>query len=349
VTGDPEAAVHEPRPPAPRRRRRAGRYLLAAAFTALLVVVVLPDLLFGLDGHTPFAQMLAFRPWELIGLAVLLLLLAAATVRFRALWPFAAGALAVLVVGSSLVLPRAFPGPMPAGGTPLTVLSFNTYEGRADVQALAAEIKAVRPDLVSLPEAGDRFRAKLAPLIEPLGYRLKASVGRHEQNVDGVTTAVAARLGDVTIDIGDETTAFPYLVVTGGALGSLTFVAFHSVAPTLRSTPFWRHDLALLPQWCTASAPVVVAGDFNATLDHAVFRDGIAGCSDAAAQRGDGLIPTWGPTDLTRHTVGPQIDHVVASGGIAASAFQLVDLPGSDHRAILTTLQVPAGILTGLG
>ncbi len=347
MTGDPEAAVHEPRPPAPRRRRSPTRYLLAAAFTVLLVVVVLPDLVFGLDGHTPFAQMQAFRQWELIGVAVLLLVLVAVTVRFRALWPFAAGTLAVLVVGSTLVLPRAVPGPMPAGGTPLTVLSFNTYEGHADVNGLAREIATVRPDLVSLPEAGDRFRAKLAPLIEPLGYTLKASVSRREQNVDGVTTAVAARLGAVTIDIRNDTTAFPYLVVTGGKLGSLTFVAFHTVAPTLRATPFWRHDLALLPQWCAGPGPAIVAGDFNATLDHSAFRADTAGCSDAAAQRGDGLIPTWGPTDSLRHTVGPQIDHVVANRGIAASAFQVVDLPGSDHRAILTTLQVPTGILDG--
>jgi endonuclease/exonuclease/phosphatase family metal-dependent hydrolase len=39
--------------------------------------------------------------------------------------------------------------------------------------------------------------------------------------------------------------------------------------------------------------------------------------------------------------VGPQIDHVLATKGIEASSFRVVDLPGSDHHAILTTLQLP--------
>ena len=84
----------------------------------------------------------------------------------------------------------------------------------------------------------------------------------------------------------------------------------------------------------------VLAGDFNATLDHSMLRAGMVGCDDAAAQRGDGLIPTWGPTQRTR-AIGPQIDHVLATRGIQAASFQVLDLPGSDHHAILATLRLP--------
>ena len=328
---------------APRRARRrpARRLVVAAVLTLVLAIGVLPDLFGGLDGHSPFAQLQAFRQWTLLGVAVLGLLLAAATLRWRRIWPFAAGVLAVAVVGAVLVVPRAVPDPAPTGGRTLTVLSFNTYEGHADVQALAAVIRTEKPDLVALPEAGDRFRSKLAPLIEPLGYRVRASTGPRQRDVNGVTVAVAGRLGDVQMSVGDDTTSFPYLVVTGGALGSLRFVGFHSVAPTLKATPYWRHDLGLLPQWCAGPTPAIVAGDFNATLDHSVLRDASVGCDDAAAQRGQGLQPTWGPTDLLRHTIGPQIDHVLSTNGIEASAFHVLDVPGSDHRPILATLQVP--------
>jgi endonuclease/exonuclease/phosphatase (EEP) superfamily protein YafD len=85
----------------------------------------------------------------------------------------------------------------------------------------------------------------------------------------------------------------------------------------------------------------VVAGDFNATLDHSALRAGTAGCGDAAAQRGAGLTPTWGPSPRFRG-IGPQIDHVFATEGITAETFDVHDVDGSDHRAVLTTLRLPS-------
>ena len=85
----------------------------------------------------------------------------------------------------------------------------------------------------------------------------------------------------------------------------------------------------------------MVAGDFNATLDHSALRAGTAGCVDAAEQRGAGLIPTWGPSPTTRR-FGPQIDHVFATEGITAETFEVHDVAGSDHRAVLTTLRLPS-------
>lgn len=338
--------VHDIAPPSPRaqprrRLRRTARFVAAGLFTLVVVVVGLPDLLFGLDGRSPFVQLVSFRPWVLVGLAALLAVLLVVLWFERRVWPFVAGLLAVLLIGGVLVLPRVIADPVPTGGTPLTVLAFNTFEGRADVDQLAALIREERPDIVSVTESGDRFRSRLAPLVEPLGYRLSTSTPPGKVDVAGVTTAIAGALGDVAVRVGDETSAYPYLELTGGGLGTLRVVAFHSVAPVPGSVTRWRSDLALLATWCAGPTPAVVAGDFNATLDHSALRGGMAGCGDAAAQRGAGLVPTWGPSDRSR-AVGPQIDHVIATDGIAAESFSVHDIAGSDHRAIVTTLRIPA-------
>jgi endonuclease/exonuclease/phosphatase (EEP) superfamily protein YafD len=65
------------------------------------------------------------------------------------------------------------------------------------------------------------------------------------------------------------------------------------------------------------------------------------GCVDAGEQRGAGLIPTWGDSPRMRRG-GPQIDHVLATNGINSEAFTVHDIPGSDHRAVLTRLRLPA-------
>ncbi len=303
-----------------------------------MAVAAVPDLL-GLDRLSPFAQLVPFRPWILVAVLGLLVLLLVVLWFRRGAWPFVAGVLAVLLAGTAMVLPRTIADPLPTAGAPLTVLAFNTYEGSADPAQLAELIAATRPDVVSLSESGQAYRSRIAPLVEPLGYRLHTSTPPGRDDVAGVTAVVSEELGDVQVQYGAEA-PFPYVVVTGGGLGPLRFVAFHSVAPVPGSVPQWLTDLARLEQWCGGPEPVVVAGDFNATLDHSALRSSMAGCRDAAAQRGAGLVPTWGPTPRTR-AIGPQIDHVIATEGIAPETFSVHDIAGSDHRAVVTRLRLP--------
>jgi endonuclease/exonuclease/phosphatase (EEP) superfamily protein YafD len=218
----------------------------------------------------------------------------------------------------------------------LTVLAFNTYEGDGDVEALAALIRSSRPDLIALPEAGARYRDRLAPLVP--GYRFAASNNERGRDVQNVAVATRDDLGDVTAQV-DRSTPFPSVEVSGAGLGDVRFVAFHSIAPIPGDLPQWRSDLGTLDRWCGQSGPAIIAGDFNATLDHSVFRSAISGCADAAEQAGEGLVGTWN-TRWPRW-VGAQIDHVLVTGGITAETLSVHDVPGSDHRAVLTRLRLP--------
>jgi endonuclease/exonuclease/phosphatase (EEP) superfamily protein YafD len=328
------------RPPARRGRVLAG-WFAAALFTAALAALVVPDLV-GLGDRGKMTRVVAFRPWLLVATAALLVGLLVALLRRRSralVLPFAAGTLAVLVAGGAMVLPRAVADPLPTAGTPLKVLAFNAYEGDADVDALARLVGEQRPDLVALAEAGPDFAGRLAPLVEPLGYRVEAT-SESRMDVHGVTALVADRLGDVRFRVGDETSNFPYLEATGGALGPLRFVVYHSTAPTPDAGIQWQNDMNIISHWCAGPTPAIVAGDFNATLDHLAFRRGSQGCNDAADQRGQGLVPTWSPTESTE-LFGPQIDHVLSTEGIEAEAFSVHEIAGSDHHAIVATLRVP--------
>ena len=323
-----------------RTRRPVHRGRLAVALLVVLAAAVglLPDL-FGLDRHSPFAQLVAFRPALLAGLAVLAVVATVVAVVRRRGWTLAGGLLAVALAASLLVLPRAVAtGEVPEPGRPLTVLTVNTFEGEADVEAVAALVRSGRPDLIAITESAGRFRDRLAPLLPD--YRFAASQDRGE-DVHGVTAAAHTDLGEVAVQV-DRSTTFPSVQLTGGGLGDLRFVTFHSVAPTREDLPGWRSDLTTLDRWCANRdiGPAIVAGDFNATLDHSVFRAAITGCADAAERTGNGLTATW-PSPWPRW-VGPQIDHVLITGGITAEALSVHDIPGTDHRAVLTRLRLPA-------
>ncbi len=110
----------------------------------------------------------------------------------------------------------------------------------------------------------------------------------------------------------------------------------------LDQTAAWRADLAAQPAATPDGQLSILAGDFNATLDHAPLRDLIdTGYADAAASAGAGLIGTWGPYD--GDLIPPvTIDHVLVDRRIAVRDVAVHRLPGSDHRMILAELRLPA-------
>lgn len=318
-----------PRRP-PSRRRQAGEATVAALASA---VIVLPDLV-RLDRWTPFAQLGAFRPvWA--ACALLLGVLAVLTRRLR----LVGGALAlVALVGIALVAPRAHDGstPTPAAPDPLTVLSANV-SGSADVARLARIVRAEQPGVVILPEADEQFRQHLEKALRGQGYH-----GMSRQSLDTTVAAmsilVSPRLGDLRFRAESRTT-FPTIIATGGTLNGTRIVAFHASPPLPLATADWRNDLSSLSRWCDEGRPTLVAGDFNATLDHSVLRTAMRGCTDAAATLGVGLRGTW----LSRYPawLTPQIDHVLTTSEIEPKKVSFIRLEGSDHRAILARVELP--------
>jgi endonuclease/exonuclease/phosphatase family metal-dependent hydrolase len=87
----------------------------------------------------------------------------------------------------------------------------------------------------------------------------------------------------------------------------------------------------------------ILLGDFNATLDHAELRDLVShGYRDAAAAAGKGLVPTWGPYHGPRRYPPITIDHVLVDRRIGVREVRVHRIPGTDHRAVLAWLTLPA-------
>ena len=107
----------------------------------------------------------------------------------------------------------------------------------------------------------------------------------------------------------------------------------------------WRNGMAgakaQLNDFAAAAGPgaVIVGGDYNSTPDMRQFRDLLTdGYHDAVEQTGSGFAPTypsdtWFPPVIT-------IDHVLTRNAVAASVMT-IEMPGSDHRSLLATIEVP--------
>jgi endonuclease/exonuclease/phosphatase (EEP) superfamily protein YafD len=318
-----------------------GRVLAAGLVGICAIVVLAPDVL-RLDRFYPFPMLLAMRP---VGSVCLVLVAVVIGVARPVWWPSAAVLAACAIAAVVFVLfSRAIPSDSasaqnrPDNGPTLSVLSFNVYEGRANVASLVDAISTERPDLVVLPEAGERYRQLLLPSIGRLGYQSWTTGLPHERDVDGIVVLAAPSMDTLTGRVLPREAKFAWMELTGGILGTVRVLAVHTAAPVLGSVPAWRADLAALRDWChTSTTPAVLIGDFNATVDHRELRS--VGCTDVAAEAGRGLTGTW-PTALPAW-LGVQIDHVLVGGGVTPGSARVLGLPGSDHRAILVRITLP--------
>jgi endonuclease/exonuclease/phosphatase family metal-dependent hydrolase len=125
----------------------------------------------------------------------------------------------------------------------------------------------------------------------------------------------------------------------GGAAAELGCVHPRApLPPLLRAVGVWRQELAVLPP--PGELPRLLAGDFNATLDHAPLRRVLSlGYADAAREVGNALTPTWGP-QVGRPAV-ITIDHVLVDRRCAVLASSVHAVPGTDHRAVFAEIRLP--------
>lgn len=307
--------------------------VLGVVVVAVVAVVLVPDRL-GLDGVLPVVAFVLVRAPATIVVVVLALLALAVRARW---WPTVVPVLLIAAVSVAALLPRLVPdGPGPDSGPDLVVMTLNVDRGSADVTALAALLHLRRPDVVVLPEAGEPFRARLAPLVVDLGYRSWSSTPATRADAEGTSILAGPSLGAVRADAVADV-RFPWLQISGGALGRTRLVGLHTASPVPTLIGAWPAELASLQRWCGPGAgPAAVVGDLNATADIAAYRRGTAGCTDAGDAAGKGLLATW-PT-ATPRWLGAQLDHVLVGGGVGVDGFDVVKVPGTDRRGVLATV-----------
>ncbi|QOC94880.1 endonuclease/exonuclease/phosphatase family protein [Micromonospora craniellae] len=292
----------------------------------------------GLD-RGPLVQALAFTPYAVLG-SLLPLVLAVA---LRRRWPAAVAAVTTATL-LAVVVPRALPSPQPAADGPaLRVLTANLLAGAADLRVIAALVRDARVDVLAVQEFTPAAQAELDRLgltdllphqqLNPVEGTGGSGLYARYPTGDGGVRQLAGGLR--------FTQAYATVAVPGAP--AVRVESVHPAAPyAVDQVPGWREDLAAQPA-ATPDGPLsILAGDFNATLDHGPLRALLrTGYADAAASVGAGLTGTWGPYD--GDPIPPvAIDHVLVDHRIAVRAVTVHPLPGSDHRMILADLQLPA-------
>jgi endonuclease/exonuclease/phosphatase (EEP) superfamily protein YafD len=290
-----------------------------------------------LDGPVP--SLLSFTPQVAVGAWLSALLLT--DDRAAAISAVAAGAM------TAVVLPRAVPRRQPAATGPvLSVLTANVLVGRASAEPLVDLARRTGADVLFVQEITAELVARLAlaGLADVLPHMVNdLDAGGSRGN------GIYARYPLTPVPAPVRRSWARPVATLDLPARPVRLVCVHLHAPIPRwpmrgvpGVPEWRDELAALPTAAgPGGLPVVFAGDFNSTVDHAPFRRLLRrGYADAASQAGTGLRPTWGPAPGGQHAV-LTIDHILTDQRSAVLATSVHPLAGTDHRAVFAKIRLP--------
>lgn len=344
----PEAAAPASAAPVgPGRVPGQAKKLLAAACRWLALLAALPVLAVSLLRAVPAewpvlaVQLLSFTPWLAVPAAVAFAL----AVPGRSRWLQCVAAVLLLCQLFWLFpLDAARPASSSAAATvELKAMNINAEFGQADAARIVQLVRDNGIGLLTVQEHTQALEERLtsAGLDVLLPHRIS------DPTDDGAGSAVysSQALEQVGL-IPDTPFRMPTVRLTagqGGKAAVLEVTNVHALPPVDARVDQWRSDLAAVARLADRPGNRLLIGDFNATYDHAEFRQLLAagpGLVDVGTASGSRLVPTW-PMEGPR-LPGIAIDHLVTSRQVGSSGYQVQTVPGTDHAAVLATLAIPA-------
>ncbi len=334
-----------------RRRGREAARIAAAWLLVVPVVLWLAVRASGLGAGTWIETAIVLTPFVALGSVVVLAVVAALRVRPAVL------AAAATCIGYGVVMAPLFaPGPHPSyppRGPELRVMTVNVQFGWADAEQVVSLVRQRDVDVLGVQELTPAFDAALrdAGLEDLLPYGdVEAVDGAEGSGLysryrvrpadDGITGRHRSPTGLVDVP-GAPPVAVSVVHPTppvggaGRAEWRATFDSFPRPGDPLGGDPVGADRAGAGGD----DAVRLLIGDFNATVDQPTLRDLLAdGYVDAAGAVGRGWVMTW------RLNVTPPlaIDHVLVDGMTAVRDVSVHGVDGSDHRAVVATLRVPA-------
>lgn len=272
-------------------------------------------------------------PYLLVGALVGLVLFAVARYRIGA-----AVAAVVVAVAVWTQAPLYIGDAEVAEGPVVTVMQANIlFDGGADPEAVVAEVRDRNVDVLTVDE------------LTPAGIEGLARMGLderlpHRYLVPGELASGTGIWSRFPLSDTAEYDGFVLRQISATAtvpeVGPVTVFAFHPVPPVF-GTKDWSDELSGLRSILDrshADRPAIVGGDFNATYDHSQYRALLSGrFDDVIDQVGAGNLRTY-PTDKRLPPV-VGIDRILVADG-TATAVEVVDLPGADHRALVAQIRL---------
>ena len=339
-------------------RSRIHRYLdgllwmVTFGVMAVMVLRMTPN---GLDGKRYIPLIVAFVPWMAVLSAAILLIslisrrrvlavISALCLLTQLVWH--AGFLYPRVSLSSAARTAVASATASVDDRYARLMTLNTRNGQADAAQIVQTVREQHVEVLALQELNASMISRLneAGIRELLPYSGVANTSSSDNGgVNGLWSAapMSERTGDL---IPIEASSIPAASIDfDGTV--IRFGSVHPFSPRPSNQGLWDRGLGSISQLREDNHTFVLMGDFNATWDHASFRYLLGGrFVDAGENAGEWFHMTY-PANKRLFGWIPvpaavEIDHIVHDRGVVVGDLDAVTVSGSDHKALVGTLEV---------
>ena len=288
---------------------------------------------------------LTSRYWEIATLSLTpwLLLLAwptALTAGLNRQWIQLGLGVAIIVCQVVWVGPQFKPwssAPPPASDLRLRIFDANVSQANRDMSALAKEIIASRPQVVTLEELTPSSYTALMSSGLRTTFPFRFVKPEPAAGGEGIFSSFPLSATSAWDNLGGQIELDATVPFAGR---DVRLAVAHVFAPIGFDQPEeWHAQLGrLATSLKTQGRPLIVAGDFNSTADLPEFRSILhERLSDAAVMAGDGWQMTW-PRNQAWVLPYLRIDHVLLSPQLTVTSYRLGTGRGSDHKPIVVDI-----------
>ena len=217
------------------------------------------------------------------------------------------------------------------------VLSVVTFNAAATLTPAGFQelISAYHPDVVILPETSEYEARRALAGTDFAGTLFTTPNEGFGEAYNGLiaptTVVVSEKLGPARPATGPAT-SFGTVSIEFDRPGLPTIIGIHTAPPLPGLMSDWKEDLARVVAFGESSQkPVLIAGDFNATLRHGALarRTQLTDAQQWCSSRSSGTWNSQFPKILQT-----PIDHILLSPGLRAESCSTKKISGSDHLAL---------------
>lgn len=223
------------------------------------------------------------------------------------------------------------------------IMTLNTLNGRASAKQIVQTVREQHVEVLCLQELTDGMVSDLeaAGIDELLPYHVVSTGASSISNGGRNGIWTAAPEDNVSRNLLPiETSSMPAASIQIGSR-TVRVVSVHPNSPTRGAEDLWNEGLSIIGSLSGYDHSYLIMGDFNSTWDHARFRDLLGSTFvDASQQSGEGFHMTYPSNSSLPSLI--EIDHIVYArdSGITVSSLETVEIAGSDHKALVATLEI---------